>query len=147
MSRVSKRKPHPKIKEAIEKDFWQILDLLEDFHQIEEFFKELLTPMEIKMLSKRIQVGVMLVQGYDYKVISQSLKVTDGTIARINHQIQDGQWIRKILEKFLDLEKDVEKESLERDRLSFNDGKFFKEPTLGRNIEKAIFGKSKPKKK
>jgi len=52
---------------------------------MEEFFREFLTPMEIKMLSKRIQVGVMLIQGYDYKAISQSLKVGDGTIARINY--------------------------------------------------------------
>jgi len=32
MPKISKRKPHPKIKEAIEKDFWQILDLFEDSH-------------------------------------------------------------------------------------------------------------------
>ena len=138
MSKISKKKLHPKIKGAIEKDFWQVLALLENFHQIEEFFQEFLTPMEVKMLSKRIQVGMMLVQGYDYKVISKSLKVGDGTIARINHQIQDGQWIRRILEKFLESEKTP---------FNFNDGKFFKEPTLGRNIEKAIFGKSKPKEK
>lgn len=56
-------------------------------HKPEEaakFLTDLLSPQEIEMLAKRLEIARALADGYTYDQIRSDLKVSYGTIARVN---------------------------------------------------------------
>jgi len=65
-------------------NFWNAVTLLEDKEEVENFFKDILSYTEIRMLAKRLQIAKMLLEGYDYQTIKRYVKVTDQTISKIN---------------------------------------------------------------
>ena len=85
MTKVSRIKIEPKHFGFFLNNFWNLITLLEDKEQVKNFFKDLLTPTEMKMLTKRIQIAKMLIEGYDYRAIRNYVKVTDTTIAKISN--------------------------------------------------------------
>lgn len=51
----------------------------------------------------------MLLEGYDYRAIQNYIKVTPGTIARINNQLhQGGSGLRRAIERLWKIEKERE---------------------------------------
>jgi len=50
---------------------------------IENLFDDLLTPMEEKMLAKRVQIAKMLLTGRKYDEIERELNVQRTTVARV----------------------------------------------------------------
>ena len=64
------------------------------------FIKDLFTPTERIMLSKRISIAYMLMQGYDYDSITQVLKVSRATIGKVSNWLKEkGNGFRQIMNK------------------------------------------------
>jgi len=71
--------------------FWDSITLLEDREEAMFFFKDLLTPTEIRMLAKRLQIADMLAKGYKYEDIRNHVRVTAQTISQINNKLNYGE--------------------------------------------------------
>lgn len=91
-------------------NLWNTITLIENREEAVLFLKELLTPTEIRMLAKRIQIAKMLMEGYKYEEITPHVRVTPNTINEVNKQLQfgDGGYI-KIIERLIKLEKKKQK--------------------------------------
>jgi uncharacterized protein YerC len=87
---------------------------------VEFFIADLLTPTEKIMIAKRLSIAILVAKGYDYRSISDILKVSSATIQSVNKQIMiDGRGYKKVVAKilkddelskfFLDLEESVAK--------------------------------------
>ena len=92
-------------------NLWNTVSLVENKEQAITFLKELLTPTEIRMLAKRIQIAKMLLEGYKYQDIIPYVRVTSTTISAVNNQLQfgDGGYI-KIIERLIKLEQKRQKD-------------------------------------
>ncbi len=66
-----------------------------------QFISDLLTPTERVMVSKRLAIAFLLLRkDYDYRQIAKILKVSTGTIARVNMVLNtQGKGYRDILNK------------------------------------------------
>lgn len=85
MTKVSVRKLHPIKAQEIEKEFWEIVADLKTSREAELFFRDLLTHTERKMMVKRLRIAKMLTTHAKYREISEEVKVTPNTIAKINN--------------------------------------------------------------
>jgi len=87
-------------------DFWSAVALLESKSEAKGFFFDLLTHTERKMLAKRLQVALMLAEGYDYQTIKSYVKVANNTIAKINNWLNTGAvGLTKVIERLIGLKK------------------------------------------
>jgi len=85
-------------------DFWSAIALLETKNEAKSFLFDLLTHTERKMLAKRLQVAVMLIEGYDYQKIKSYVSVANNTIAKVNNWLNTGAvGLTKIVEKLINL--------------------------------------------
>lgn len=100
-------------------NLWNTISLIENREEAVLFLKELLTPTEIRMLAKRVQVAKMLMEGYKYEDIIPHVRVTAHTITSVNNQLQykDGGYI-KVLEKLIKMEQ-RKKKQLDKDKRIF----------------------------
>lgn len=92
-------------------NLWNTITLIENRAEAIAFLKQVLTPTEVRMLAKRIQVAKMLLEGYKYQDIIPHVRVTSGTIASVNNQLQfgEGGYI-KIIERLIKIEERKEKQ-------------------------------------
>lgn len=90
MPRVSKRPIDKKKMDQFYEDFWEAVASLETRKEAQSFLYDLLTHTERKMLAKRLQVAVMLIEGYGYETINEEVKVGNSTIARVNNWLNTG---------------------------------------------------------
>ena len=103
--------------------------------------KDLFTHTEYKMLSKRLEIGRLLLNGQSYEQIKKTLNVTPTTISRMsNILIEKGEGIRKAHSKLNQIEeKRLAKKKAYTERLS-NPFKFnSRRKTLGGELVKAGF--------
>ena len=64
------------------------------------FLKDLLSKQEAEMLAKRIEIARLLIEGLTYDKIQKSLKVSHGTVARVNHWLANsGEGYRLIVSR------------------------------------------------
>lgn len=86
--------------------FWDAITLLEDRNTTMAFFKDLLTPTEVRMLAKRLQIADMLAKGYKYEDIKNYVRVTVQTISHVNNKLNYGEnGLIKILQKLEKIDK------------------------------------------
>lgn len=79
---------------------WDSITLIEDRSETINFLQELLTPTEIRMLAKRLQIADMLSKGYKYEDIRNYVRVTVQTIASVNNKLNFGnEGLIRILKK------------------------------------------------
>lgn len=71
-------------------EFWQAIQLIRDDTESNAFFRDLLHPQELIMLARRIQIGKMLRQGYNYAEIALILRTAPNTIVKINRSLDHG---------------------------------------------------------
>ncbi|OGD85847.1 hypothetical protein A3B51_03250 [Candidatus Curtissbacteria bacterium RIFCSPLOWO2_01_FULL_41_18] len=90
MTKISRLGPEPKRMNQFIGSFWDAVTLLEERDEVSSFLKDLLTPVEIRMLSKRLQIAKMLNLGYDYQTISTFVRVTPTTISKVNSNLRYG---------------------------------------------------------
>lgn len=86
-------------------NLWNTITLINNRDETVLFLKELLTPTEVRMFAKRIQIAKMLLEGYKYEDIIPFVRVTPNTINSVNNQLQfgDGGYI-KIIERLIKIE-------------------------------------------
>lgn len=113
--------------------FWDAVTLIEDRGEAITFFKDLLTPTEVRMLSKRLQIADMLSKGYKYEDIKNYIRVTVQTISSVNNKLNFGNdGLIKIIKK---LEKIDQKK---QDKLEGKRNMFSQPPGLGRAASSLI---------
>lgn len=83
MPKISRLPLDKKIKQDLINEFWYTLGKLNK-NQVELIFKELLSPVEVIMLAKRLEILKMLTKKFTYEDIGKSIKVTGPTIAKVS---------------------------------------------------------------
>lgn len=71
-------------------EFYSIIAQLKTRDDVKNFFKDLLTLSEVVMLSRRIQIAQLLLQGETHEDIRKNLKVGFGTIVAVERWLNDG---------------------------------------------------------
>lgn len=69
--------------------------------EIEALMRQLLSPSEVEMISKRIAIAVLLEIGADYREIQDILKVSKTTVAKANNLYRYDENIRTTIQKFV----------------------------------------------
>lgn len=87
MTPVSKRLLSKQIKYDLINEFWFVLGRL-NRNEIELFLKDILSPTEIIVLSKRIEILKQLRRKTKYSDIGDVIKVTDATVAKMSEKLQ-----------------------------------------------------------
>ncbi|OGV93517.1 hypothetical protein A3B57_02380 [Microgenomates group bacterium RIFCSPLOWO2_01_FULL_47_10] len=82
MPQISRQQLNQKIKKQVDSLFIQAFALPKPAN-LDNFLNQLFTYTEKVMLTKRLAIAHLLIKGYNYRNISQILKVSSGTINRI----------------------------------------------------------------
>lgn len=126
MSKLSRYSDPKRLSHFIHR-FWDAVTLLEERNEVVAFLKDLLTPTEIRMVAKRLQIADMLAKGYKYQDIKNFVRVTEQTIASVNNKLQFGEdGLVKILQKLEKIDKQ------KQDKLEGKRDLFGQPPGLGR---------------
>lgn len=107
--------------------FWDAITLIEERSEAVSFLKDLLTPTEVRMVAKRLQIADMLAKGYKYRDIQNYVRVTKQTIASVNNKLNFGEeGLIRILSKLEKIDQ------AKQDRLEGKRSLFSQPPDLGR---------------
>lgn len=71
-------------------EFYSMVSLLRTRDEVKKFFKDLLTLSEVVMISRRLQVAKMLLEGRTYEEIQGSLKTATATIHQVEEWLNHG---------------------------------------------------------
>lgn len=71
-------------------EFFQMVVQIRTKKAAASFFKDLLTPSESLMLTRRIEIAKLLLAGWDYRSISKRMKVGLNTINYVNRWLYSG---------------------------------------------------------
>lgn len=71
-------------------EFYSVVALIKSRDQAKRFFKDLLTLSEIVMISRRIQIAKMLLEGYTQEEIRKKLKVGFTNISQVEKWLNNG---------------------------------------------------------
>ncbi len=71
-------------------DFYSMVALLKTREEVKKFFKDLLTLSEVVMISRRIQIALMLLQRNSYEEIRKELKVGFTNICQVEKWLNNG---------------------------------------------------------
>lgn len=89
--------PRIKSEQLDEKERMHLLDLLwtsvselRSRDEVRAFFKDLLSESEALMLSRRIKIAQLLIQGKSYEYIGKALHTSDATIATVHSWLCGG---------------------------------------------------------
>ncbi|RJQ37341.1 hypothetical protein C4559_03820 [Candidatus Microgenomates bacterium] len=109
MAQISKYPILKDVEKRISEIFKNTISNLNSSEDIEDFFKDFLSPVEKIMLAKRLSIAVLLGKGYSYSSISKILRVTSSTISSVNISLKySGKGYKKMVEKVLKDEKTSE---------------------------------------
>ena len=102
MTQVSRRVLDKRLEGKMYDLLWEAIGESSSTNDIISFFEDLLSPTERLMLSKRLAIAFLLVKGYDHRTISEILKVSSTTVARVNFWLtHKGQGYRKAINRLL----------------------------------------------
>jgi len=71
-------------------DFFLMVSDIKTKKEAENFFKDLLTPSESLMITRRIAIAKMLLGGWNFEVISAKMKTGTNTINSVNRWLFSG---------------------------------------------------------
>lgn len=140
MTRLPKRPLPIPTKEKILENFTIFLNSLEGRREFDDFCLFFLSRTERLVLAKRLQIAIFLIKGYDYQRIGKALDTSAGTISRISEMLRKQGEIAKLIDEVFIAPQKRAKEQEENDKKLKEGSALFKTPTLGKNLEKAIFG-------
>lgn len=112
---ISKIKLKQKTEKEIQSIFQQTLADMRKPEEIKIFLQDFFTPVERKVLCKRLAIALYLKKGKSYLQIKEDLKVSSATIAKVEKMITKGkegfalalrhieaeEWAAKISEKII----------------------------------------------
>lgn len=82
-------------------EFYSMVALLKDREEVKNFLKDLLTLSEVVMLSRRIQIAKMLLEGNTQDEIRRKLKVGFTNINQVEKWVNNGfGGYKKIIQKY-----------------------------------------------
>lgn len=84
MTQVSRFMLKPEVWEKIFDLFSDTFLRIKDKKRLNTLFDNFFSPTEKIMLSKRLAIAVLLAKGNDYQSIRNTIRETDGTIAKVN---------------------------------------------------------------
>lgn len=84
MTQVSRYPISKKVYERILEIFLGILVKIKTKKEAQKFLEDFLTPTEQVMLTKRLAIAFLLEKSYDHRTICRVLRVSAGTVARVN---------------------------------------------------------------
>jgi len=101
MSRVQICDINKKERQEIVGELFDIVTSLRTKKQTIGFLMGLLSPSEILMLARRVQIAQMLLEGMSYKEISKKIKVSETTVATVSRWLydEDNQIFKRQIEK------------------------------------------------
>jgi len=100
-----RQKLSPKEETSLIIEFCKIVAVLSNTEEAILFIRDLLSKQEVKMLAKRLKIARYLIEGKTYHDISVLLKVSSGTIARVNGWLnQAGEGYRLAIAKVGEVE-------------------------------------------
>lgn len=67
-----------------------MIALLKNREEVKQFFKDLLTLSEVVMISRRLQIAKMLLEGFTYREIRMKLKIGLSTIVSVERWLNQG---------------------------------------------------------
>lgn len=106
MAQVSKNPLRKHIEERIFEIFIEVVASLNKPQEISYFLTDLLSPTEKVMLGKRLAIAYLILKNYDQRTICGMLKVSSGTVSRVNHNIQiQGRGYKGVINKIFAKEK------------------------------------------
>ncbi len=108
MTQVSKYLISDKIYQRCWEIFAKTLIGIKNPTDFEETVKDLFTPTEQIMFSKRISIAVLIMQGYEYREISKLLRVSFPTISTVNMKLKYSRGYKRVVDKILRDEKFIE---------------------------------------
>lgn len=88
MPKVSKRPIGPQEQTKFRRELIRVVEVAAKEGALGHLIEDLLTPMEIKMLAKRVQVVRLLLKGVSYQEIESHLKVQSNTISRVKNKAE-----------------------------------------------------------
>ena len=71
-------------------DFYTMISLLKNRDEVKNFLKDLLTLSEVVMISRRIQVAKMLMDGHKYEEIRKKMRIGVSTITQVDRWLNNG---------------------------------------------------------
>ena len=81
-------------------DFCKTVSSLTKLDDAALFVRDLLSKQELRMLAKRLKIAKLLIEGKTYEGVCKELKVSMGTVARINvWLVQSGEGFRTAVNK------------------------------------------------
>ena len=96
-------------------DFYSMVSLLKTRDEVKNFFKDLLTLSEIVMISRRIQIAKMLLEGYTYDEIRKRLKVGFSNVAQVERWLNNGfGGYRKVIKEYQEKRKNNQKLKIQK---------------------------------
>lgn len=108
MTRISRFKLNPKQLKHLFNELWEAITDLDDPKPTRTFLEPFFSPTETLMFAKRLEILKRLRQDQPYEKIMQDLKVTPGTIAKMNNVLHLAK------EEFLDILDDLIKDQKKR---------------------------------
>jgi len=100
MSQISKRFLNQKTQDRIFTLFISSIVICDSKDIAVSLIKDLFTPTERVMLSKRFSIAYMLLEGYDYASITEALKVSSTTIGHVSLWLKEkGGGFRDVISK------------------------------------------------
>lgn len=90
-------------------DFWRTATFLSSKDEVRDFLKALLTPTEMVMLAKRLEVAKMLMHDCSYLFIKREVQVTNATITHVKNSLVNGAYngFLKPLQRLADADKKI----------------------------------------
>lgn len=85
MTQISRYQLKPKVWEKIFDIFTDTFMKTKDRKKLDNFIDNFFSPTEKIMLAKRLAIAVLLAKGNDYDSIKNTLRVTAGTISKVNY--------------------------------------------------------------
>lgn len=105
MTKISKKPLDPEKLGHYINNLWSAFTLMNSKDDIRLLFKDLFTHTEYKMFAKRLEIARRLLAGENYQNIQKDLKVTSGTVSRVNNILNEkGEGLKKVNEKLAQLE-------------------------------------------
>ncbi len=85
--RVSAQKLNQNIEEQCLRIFYQVFNDVRSTEEVKVLFEDLLSKIELQVLSKRLAIAIYLDKGRSYENIRQTLKVSSATIASVQDKM------------------------------------------------------------
>lgn len=116
MTQISRNPLDKETNQEIQATMWWLLARLNNDSDIKKFLNCLLTKTEKIMLAKRLAIAFLVNRNYNYRDISDALKVSTATVCKIKESIEKTEGEYEIFIKKLEKREELKKFAKQFDR-------------------------------